>query len=163
VPAKKASMAGFGSRRNVGDDVAERLQTLAFGDSGYLIEYELDPSFVGSDRMVICDEPHLRPLPRLLTKSLANTWRGEDSKSTHSVDGQPCRRAISCVRFWLLRRSPEGNSTNRFGQLSTEIKSTPSEGIEPLRCSLPRQTCNLLKPVLFFHALLPLPDSSQLD
>jgi hypothetical protein len=31
-------------RRNVGDDVAERLQTLAFGDSDYLIEYELIPA-----------------------------------------------------------------------------------------------------------------------
>ena len=27
----------------------------------------------------------------------------------------------------------------------------PGKGIEPLRCSLPRQTGNLFKPVLFFH------------
>lgn len=56
--------AGFGSRRNIGDDVTRRLQLPAGGKCRFLIFNEFDAAFVGPEQMSIFDEPHAQlPAP----------------------------------------------------------------------------------------------------
>jgi hypothetical protein len=72
-------------------------------------------------------------------------------------------RQCSVVRFWFSG-SPAGNRLIGVESFLRRIKAVSREGIKTLRRGLPRQPCDLFKPVLFFHALYPLPDSRrQLD